>query len=179
MAVTETPVTIFNRLNRLAYNLWWSWNPHAQDLFEAIDKKLWKEVERNPVTFLKRLSREALSEAVSKEDVLILFRKIITEFDAYCNPKDTWFTRTYPDHNKMLIAYFSAEFGLHESLPIYSGGLGVLAGDHCKAASDLGLPFVAVGLLYRQGYFIQQINKRGEQEAVYISYDFTTCLSDL
>ena len=173
MAVTETPVTIFNRLNRLAYNLWWSWNPHAQDLFEAIDKKLWKEVERNPVTFLKRLSREALSEAVSKEDVLILFRKIITEFDAYCNPKDTWFTRTYPDHNKMLIAYFSAEFGLHESLPIYSGGLGVLAGDHCKAASDLGLPLVAVGLLYRQGYFIQQINKRGEQEAVYISYDFT------
>ena len=172
MSAEETPVTIVNKLNRLAYNLWWSWNPQAQDLFESIDKNQWKEAERNPVTFIKRLSKEALIEAVFKEEVLNQYRSVTAEFEAYCNPGDTWFTRTYPDHNKMLIAYFSAEFGLHESLPIYSGGLGVLAGDHCKAASDLGLPFVAVGLLYRQGYFRQQINKRGEQEAVYERYNF-------
>lgn len=173
MSADETPVTILNKLNHLAYNLWWSWNPQAQGIFEAIDRTLWKEVERNPVTFIRRLSREALTEAVSREDVLTLYRTINSEYQAYCNPKETWFSKTYPNHKKMLIAYFSAEFGLHESLPIYSGGLGVLAGDHCKAASDLGLPFVAVGLLYRQGYFKQRINRRGEQEAVYETYDFS------
>lgn len=172
MTNSETPVSILTGLNRLAYNLWWSWNERAQDLFAKIDGRLWKETELNPVVFLKRLSREALTEAVSREEVITLYREVISEFDSYCNPKSTWFSDHYPGWRNMLVAYFSAEFGLHESVPIYSGGLGVLAGDHCKAASDLGLPFVAVGLLYRQGYFSQQINKKGEQEAVYVNYDF-------
>lgn len=172
MTNSETPVSILTGLNRLAYNLWWSWNERVQDLFAKIDGGLWKEAELNPVVFLKRLSREALTEAVSREEVITLYRDVMSEFDSYCNPKSTWFFDHYPGWRTMLVAYFSAEFGLHESVPIYSGGLGVLAGDHCKAASDLGLPFVAVGLLYRQGYFRQQINKKGEQEAVYVNYDF-------
>src|SRR3972149_2462075 len=172
MSAEETPVTIVNKLNRLAYNLWWSWNPHTQDLFESIDKDQWKEAKKNPVIFIRRLGKEALIEAVFKEEVLTLYRNVTKEFEAYCNPRETWFTRTYPNHNKMSIAYFSAEFGLHESLPIYSGGLGVLAGDHCKAASDLGLPFVAVGLLYRQGYFSQTIDGDGAQKANYADSDF-------
>jgi len=169
---SETPVSILTGLNRLAYNLWWSWNEEAQELFAKIDSTLWKEAGMNPVVFLKRLSREALLEAISREEVVTLYRHVISEFDSYLNPKNTWFSDHYPGWRDMLVAYFSAEFGLHESIPIYSGGLGVLAGDHCKAASDLGLPLVGVGLLYRQGYFSQQINKKGEQEALYIDYDF-------
>ncbi len=172
MTSPETPGIILTGLNRLAYNLWWTWHSDAQDLFNLIDNKLWKEVERNPVVFLRRLSREALMEAVSRKEVSDLYRHVISEFDAYCTPKSTWFAEHYPGWTNMHVAYFSAEFGLHESVPIYSGGLGVLAGDHCKAASDLGLPFVGVGLLYRQGYFQQQINKKGQQEAAYVRYDF-------
>lgn len=172
MPESDTPVTILNGLNRLAYNIWWVWNQNAQDLFELIDRNLWKEVERNPVVFLKRLSREVLIEAVSKEDVISLYRHVISEFDSYINPRSTWFTDHYPVYKNMLVAYFSAEFGLHESIPVYSGGLGVLAGDHCKAASDLGLPLIGVGLLYRQGYFKQQISRTGDQEAVYLNHDF-------
>lgn len=173
MTDSKTPVTILTDLNRLAYNLWWTWNRNAQDLLELIDSTLWKEVERNPVVFLKRLSREALMEAVSRDEVITLHRDVISEFDSYCSPKRTWFAENYPGWRNMRVAYFSAEFGLNESVPIYSGGLGVLAGDHCKAASDLGLPLVGVGLLYRQGYFRQQINRKGEQEAVYVHNDFT------
>ena len=173
MADSGAPVTILTGLNRLAYNLWWVWNKNAQDMFDLIDSKLWRQAERNPVVFLKRLNREALIEAESKEEVITLYRQVISEFDAYCNPKSTWFTEHYPGSRNMLVGYFSAEFGLHESLPIYSGGLGVLAGDHCKAASDMGLPLAGVGLLYRQGYFKQQIDKKGQQEAVYLQYDFS------
>ncbi|MDD5434312.1 MAG: alpha-glucan family phosphorylase, partial [Nitrospira sp.] len=172
MPYSETPVTILTGLNRLAYNLWWTWSEDAQKIFELIDGTLWKEVERNPVVFLKRLSRESLNEAVSRREVIDFYRQVISEFDAYLNQEKTWFRVQYPGWENMRIAYFSAEFGLHESVPIYSGGLGVLAGDHCKAASDLGLPFTAIGLLYRQGYFVQQINKKGQQEAVYIRYNF-------
>lgn len=172
MPYEETPVTILTGLNRLAYNLWWTWNDDAQKLFEMIDSKLWKAVERNPVVFLTRLSRESLNESVSKKEVIEHYKHVISEFDSYLNPKNAWFNIQYPGWDNMRVAYFSAEFGLHESVPIYSGGLGILAGDHCKAASDLGLPFVAVGLLYRQGYFVQQINKTGQQEAVYVRYDF-------
>ncbi|MBI5193538.1 MAG: alpha-glucan family phosphorylase [Nitrospirae bacterium] len=172
MPYSETPVTILTGLNRLAYNLWWSWSDNAQRIFDLIDSKLWKEAERNPVVFLKRLSRESLLEAVSRKEVIESYKQVISEFDAYLHQDKTWFNVQYPGWENIRIAYFSAEFGLHESVPIYSGGLGVLAGDHCKAASDLGLPFTAIGLLYRQGYFVQQINKKGQQEAVYVRYNF-------
>ena len=93
---------------------------------------------------------------------------MLAAFDAYMHPASTWFSRDHADHADDVIAYFSAEFGLHEALPIYSGGLGVLAGDHCKSASDLGLPFVGVGFLYPQGYFTQRISADGVQEAIYV-----------
>ena len=136
MPYSETPVTILNGLNRLAYNLWWTWSEDAQRIFGLIDSTLWKEVERNPVVFLKRLSRESLNDAVSRKEVIEFYRQVISEFDSYLNQENTWFTLQYPGWENMRIAYFSAEFGLHESVPIYSGGLGVLAGDHCKAARE-------------------------------------------
>lgn len=170
----ENPVTILTDLNRLAYNLWWTWNYKARHLFMMIDQGLWREVDGNPVVFLQKLSQEALMDAISREEVISLHHEVISEFNSYMNPETTWFQENCPDLRNMLVAYFSAEFGFHPSIPIYSGGLGVLAGDHCKSASDLGLPLVGVGLLYRQGYFKQQINREGRQEALYISYDFST-----
>ena len=172
MTDQETPVSILTGLNRIAYNLWWTWNSDVQEVFKLIDNSLWKEVEGNPVIFLKRLSKETLVTVVSYKEFMDMFKHVISEFDKYCTSERTWFSDHYPAWRNMHVAYFSAEFGLHESVPIYSGGLGVLAGDHLKAASDLGLPLIGVGLLYRQGYFKQQINKKGRQEDVYITHDF-------
>ncbi|MFQ5342561.1 MAG: alpha-glucan family phosphorylase [Anaerolineae bacterium] len=162
-----------SRLDRLAYNLWWSWNPEARRLYSAIDPDLWEYVYHNPVRFLHQVGPAALERAASDETFLSRYRTVMAAFDAYMKPDQTWFDRTYPDLEDHTIAYFSAEFGLHESLPIYSGGLGILSGDHCKAASDLGLPFVGVGFLYPQGYFHQQIDPWGTQKAIYEKLDFS------
>jgi len=161
------------RLNELVYNLWWSWSPRALAMFETIDPLLWEEVNHNPVKLLRMVSPERLELLAGDRDFLALFDDVIAAFDAYMHPESTWFSRTYPDHENKTIAYFSAEFGLHESLPIYSGGLGILSGDHCKSASDLGLPFVGVGFLYPQGYFTQHIAEDGTQEAIYERLDFS------
>ncbi len=162
-----------SRLNDLVYNLWWSWSPRALKLFESIDPLLWEEVNHNPVRLLRMVSPKRLELLARDSDFLELFDDVINAFDAYMNPESTWFSRTYPEHQNKTIAYFSAEFGLHESLPIYSGGLGILSGDHCKSASDLGLPFVGVGFLYPQGYFTQHIAEDGTQEAIYERLDFS------
>lgn len=162
-----------SRLNELAYNLWWSWNPEACQLYRAIDPELWEYVYHNPVKFLRWADARQLERAASDETFRSRYRKVMATFDAYIESDHTWFRRTYPDLSEHTVAYFSAEFGLHESLPIYSGGLGILSGDHCKAASDLGLPFVGVGFLYPQGYFRQQINARGDQEAIYEKLNFS------
>ena len=154
------------RLSELAYNLWWSWNPQAQDLLRAIDVTLWEEIYHNPVHFLREVRQATLEKAAGNPAFLRQYHSVMADFDAYMAGGDTWFDRVHPDDNTGPIAYFSAEFGLHEALPIYSGGLGILSGDHCKEASDLGLPFVGVGFLYPQGYFRQQITNDGNQEAI-------------
>ena len=167
---TPIPVRI-NRLRDIAYNYWWAWNPNATDLFNRIDSQLWESIYHNPVQFLRNVRQRNLIAAVDNPTWLADYDAVVVAFDAYMNRKDTWFKRTYPTE-KSTIAYFSAEFGLHESLPIYSGGLGILAGDHIKEASDLDLPLVAVGFIYPQGYFRQRLDASGWQEALYSKMSF-------
>lgn len=154
-----------NRLGELSYNLWWVWNPHAQRLFTRIDNNLWEKVNHNPIRFLHEVSRPALNAASQLVPYLELYDQIFEEFDAYMTGKNTWYGTAHPDEQKT-IAYFSMEFGLHETLPIYSGGLGVLSGDHLKETSDIGLPLIGVGLLYTEGYFSQRISEDGWQDAI-------------
>ncbi len=165
------------RLAEVAYNLWWIWNPTGQALYEAVDAVLWKQVNHNPVRFLRLVSQARLDRAAADPAFLASYQAVMAAFDAYMRPPagSTWYGRArlnQGDAADPLIAYFSAEFGLHESLPIYSGGLGILSGDHCKTASDLGLPFVGVGFLYPQGYFEQRIDADGRQQASYEKLDF-------
>jgi starch phosphorylase len=160
------------RLRDLAYNLWWTWHPEAQDLYRHIDADLWEEDYHNPVDFLRDVRQRKLEEAAANPEYLAEYDRVMAAFDRYMAAEDTWYRRTFGNANEVTIAYFSAEFGLHESLPIYSGGLGVLAGDHVKEASDLGLPFVAVGFIYPQGYFRQRLDQSGWQEAIYSKLNF-------
>ena len=156
------------RLEDLAYNLFWTWNPKAQQLFSRLDPELWEATEHNPIRLLQETDN--LETAVEDEDFLGIYDEVLRELDAYLGRRNTWIEYVYPQMEDP-VAYFSAEFGLHESLPIYSGGLGVLAGDHVKSASDLGLPLVGVGILYAQGYFRQRINAEGRQEEVYEPFE--------
>ncbi len=136
-----------SRLYELAYNLWWSWHPEARALYRKIDPELWEQVGHNPVRFLSEVQPQHLEEAANDPEYLPHYDDVLKDFDRYMHPHldETWFSRNYPELTHRTIAYFSAEFGIHEALPIYSGGLGILSGDHCKEASDLGLPFVGVG----------------------------------
>ena len=164
-----------SRLYELAYNLWWSWHPEARALYSSLDPDLWEQVGHNPVRFLSSVQPQKLEQAAADSGYIQQYNGVINDFDHYIHPQpdETWFSRTYPELIGKTIAYFSAEFGLHESLPIYSGGLGILSGDHCKEASDLGLPFVGVGFLYPQGYFNQRVNRSGVQEASYDKLHFS------
>ena len=155
------------KLSEIANNLWWSWNTEFLRLFKIIDRDLWETCEKNPVKFLKRVSQDRLEAVVENTDFLREYDRLAKEFDDYITSKNTWFSNKYPENKKDLIAYFSAEYGLDQTIPIYSGGLGILSGDHLKSASDLGIPLVAVGLLYKNGYFHQKINENGEQETEY------------
>lgn len=157
----------FKRLNDLSYNLWWSWNPEAIDLYREIDLDLWEKVGKNPVRFLHEVSQKKLQLKLSDADYMGRLESVIMAFDNYMSEKNTWFSENHPNNINNRVAYFSAEYGLNEVLPIYSGGLGVLSGDHCKAASDLGIPFTAIGLFYKQGYFSQRINTNGWQETCF------------
>lgn len=159
------------RLAELAYNLWWSWHPEAQHLFSDVDPQLWEDVYHNPVKFLDQVRHATLEQAADKPDYAARYNSVMAAFDKYMQATDTWYGVAHPGKEGP-VAYFSFEFGLHESLPIYSGGLGVLAGDHVKGASDLGVPMVFVGYLYPQGYFRQIINVEGWQEAEYPKIDF-------
>lgn len=174
VAVFPTLPPRISRLYDLAYNLWWSWTPEAQALYAGLDPELWQRVQHNPVRLLAEIDPARLEAAARDQAFLARFDAILRDFDAYMRREDTWFRRTYPQHRDKTIAYFSAEFGLHESLPIYSGGLGVLAGDHIKEASDLGLPLVGIGFLYPQGYFTQRVTRDGVQEAFYDKLAFGT-----
>ncbi len=161
-----------NRLGELAYNLWWTWNPDAQRLFSRIDKELWESTYHNPVLFLRQVQRARLNSATNNRYYLEFYDRIFRAFDRYMKSDETWFTTTHPELRHRPIAYFSMEFGLHETLPIYAGGLGVLSGDHTKEASDLGLPFVGIGFFYTEGYFTQRITEDGWQEAQYTAHPF-------
>ncbi len=160
------------RLGEIANNLWWSWNTEFLKLFKDIDIDLWDSVGKNPTKFLKLVEQEKLEKLEKNSAFLKKYDKIVENFDGYMNSKSTWFEKRYPENKgRDLFAYFSAEYGLDEIVPIYSGGLGILSGDHLKSASDLGLPFVAVGLLYKNGYFNQKINGSGVQETEYQDID--------
>ena len=159
------------RITEIANNLWWSWNTDFLGLFKMIDIDLWERCNKNPVKFLKSVEQQKL-EKVSKDVAFVKeYDKIVNDFDGYMNSKNTWFSQKYPDNRNDLIAYFSAEYGLDQTLAIYSGGLGILSGDHLKSASDLGIPLVAVGLLYKNGYFNQVIDRFGMQHPEYRNLD--------
>jgi starch phosphorylase len=160
-------------LAELAYNYWWSWTPERISLFQAIDAVLWRDCGHNPVKLLKWVPYERLTQIAEDPVYLRQLNTLTQKFQHYLADADTWASRVAPQISAQHpVAYFCAEFGLHESLPIYSGGLGVLAGDHLKSASDIGIPLVGVGLLYRQGYFRQRLNRSGWQEDYYVDNEF-------
>ena len=155
----------------IANNLWWAWNSEFLILFKEIDSDLWETVGKNPVKFLKLVSQDKLEDIAKDEEFLAKYDEVVNHFNSYMQTKETWFSKNYPNNANDLIAYFSAEYGIDEIIPIYSGGLGILSGDHLKSASDLGLPFVAVGLLYKNGYFNQKIDGYGTQKTEYTNID--------
>ena len=163
---TKIPSRI-GRLEELAYNFWWSWHREARDLFKMLDYSLWRSTGHNPARMLLEMSPGQLEERACDPLFLRQYDAVMMALDQDLCNGHLWFPEKYPELTDRPIAYFSAEFGLHQSLPIYSGGLGVLAGDHCKEASDIGLPLVAVGFLYEMGYFRQYITADGWQEAIY------------
>ncbi len=155
------------RLQELATDLAYSWNRQVRGLFYRLDPELWDRCGHNPKVFLRRVAQERLDEAAEDRIYLEEYNRALSAYDTYQREEIRSGIEPHLDPSADLVAYFCAEFGLHESLPIYSGGLGILAGDHCKAAGDLGIPFVAVGMLYRQGYFTQTIDGQGNQVAHY------------
>jgi starch phosphorylase len=158
-------------LLELAHNLWWVWHPEAVELFRRLDRKLWDEVHHNPVKLLGLIEQKKLQAAAKDDGYIAHQTRVYRDFKRHLE-EHGWFHNNHADKQKLRVAYFSAEFGLHESLPIYSGGLGVLAGDHLKSASEIGLPLVGVGLLYRNGYFQQYLSADGWQQEAYPELDF-------
>ncbi|MDD3827013.1 MAG: alpha-glucan family phosphorylase [Anaerolineae bacterium] len=160
------------RLRELAHNLWWTWNHEAIELFQRLEPDLWQSTGHNPVLMLGTIRQERLEQIVDDDGFMAHLDRVYGEFDRYMKSAATWYAKTHASADGACIAYFSAEFGLTESLGIYAGGLGILAGDHLKSASDLGLPLVGVGLLYQQGYFHQYLNPDGWQQELYPDNDF-------
>ncbi len=160
-----------SRLEELANDLWYSWDRSTRSLFSRLDPNLWGAVGHNPKAFLKRVDESLLMKASEDQVFLANYHSIISAYDSYqaAPARHEGAAGLKPSDQ---VAYFCFEFGFHESFPIYSGGLGILAGDHCKAASDLRLPLVAIGLLYREGYFFQTIDNRGNQQVTYSDSDF-------
>jgi starch phosphorylase len=162
---------LFFRLKDIVYNLWWTWSPEAHRLFDRLSPAAWRHY-RNPIDVLIDLGAERWRALQDDDEFGRLYHSVVEQFDAYLSPPEpTWFERRHGDYGGGPFVYFCTEFGWHECLQIYSGGLGVLAGDHCKSASDLGLPFVGVGLMYKHGYFRQSIDAEGFQQHFYPDYD--------
>lgn len=169
-ALTSLPPAI-GRLRELAHNLWWSWHPECHYLFSALNEEEWERSNHNPIAALEKATRARLIIVAHEQSYLRLYNQTMAAFDAYMAEAPQSFGPLTPQQP---LAYFSTEYGLSECLPIYSGGLGVLSGDHLKSASDLNIPLVAVGLLYKNGYFRQIIDKNGDQTPVYPENDFAT-----
>ena len=171
--MTTTPLSsselteLIHGLNRLAHNLWWTWNQEAQEIFQKLSPRAWQNLYHNAVAVLHEVSDMELRTRLQDPGFAQEVRSVLDQFEAYLQAPDTWAAEQASQLQKKPIAYFSAEFGLSETLPIAAGGLGVLAGDHAKSASDLGLPFVGISLFYRQGYFMQAINDENWQTEYY------------
>ena len=159
------------KLREIAYNMWWSWSPEAHELFVRLDHDLWEEVYGNPIELITRVGQKRLNELANDDAFMGYVDRAHKSLGQYMADKG-WFLRTFPHAKERVVAYFSMEYGIHESLPIYSGGLGVLAGDHLKTASDLGLPLVGIGLAYAQGYFRQALSDDGWQQELYPANDW-------
>lgn len=173
LRLSEKLPSPLQRLADLAYNYWWSWTSDRIALFQTIDPQEWERCGHNPVAILESATYERLTQLAEDPFYLKQISALAKDFDEYMTQKDTWVNRVAPQvSSEHPIAYFCAEFGIHESLPVYSGGLGILAGDHLKSSSDLGVPMVAIGLLYRQGYFRQRLNRGGWQEDYYVDNIF-------
>jgi starch phosphorylase len=170
--LTQLPDRI-NRLGELARDLWWSWTPEARSLFRRLDYTVWRQTAHNPVRMLQLLPPELVERALGDPSWLAAYDRVIARQDSSRAARQTWCETNCPELQGKAIAYFSAEFALHQSLPIYAGGLGVLAGDHCKEASDLGVPLVGVGFMYPQGYFHQSLTSDGWQQEIYEKLDWT------
>ena len=156
-----------HRLGELATDVWWSWQPGARELFRRLDMTTWRATAHNPARMLRTLGADVLQRAADDPAFVAMYDAAIAGLDAARQPQTSWWKQEGPDLGNKVIAYFSAEFALHQSLPIYAGGLGVLAGDHCKEASDLGIPLVGIGFMYPQGYFHQRISSDGWQQEHY------------
>ena len=159
------------KLGEISENLWWSWNTEFLKIFKEIDIDLWEQCNKNPVKFLRLVDQEKLERASTDPEILRNYRVNVDNFESYMKSRTTWFSKQYPENKDDVIAYFSSEYGLDETLPIYAGGLGILSADHLKSASDLGIPIVAIGLLYKNGYFNQKINRNGEQVSEYYNVE--------
>ena len=173
---TPAPIAVPERLRRLpelAMDLWWTWNPEAREVFRQLDYELWRETAHNPVLMLQKVTPAALETLANDKPFLALYETALAALDGARAARDTWWQHHFGGVAGP-IAYFSAEFALHQSLPIYAGGLGVLAGDHCKEAGDLGLPLIGVGFMYPQGYFHQSVSPEGWQQESYEKLSWAT-----
>ncbi len=153
-------------IKEIAMNLWWSYTPDARELLRRIDRDLWERTGNNPVRMIGMIDQKRWRELAADRSFRQHLDRVSADFDRSLSA-DSWFDATCPEHAEDTIAYFSFEYGLSEALPLYAGGLGVLAGDHLKSASDMGVPIVGVGLLYRVGYFRQYLNPDGWQQEEY------------
>lgn len=164
------PHHLTEELEKLAYNLWWTWNPEAQEIFKILSPSVWESSCHNPVAVLNSVSQQELEARLFDPDLKGKVEEVIDELRAYLNSQQTWVQQRNIEFSNP-IAYFSAEFGLHESLRIYSGGLGILSGDYAKSASDLGIPFIGISLFYREGYFEQKLDPKGWQHEKYVPHE--------
>ncbi|MDJ0925873.1 MAG: alpha-glucan family phosphorylase, partial [Acidimicrobiia bacterium] len=159
-------------LRRVVYDLHWAWNHDAIELFRRLDRDLWETSGHNPVLMLGSITQEQLNTAAADPAFVAHLRRVVAEFGTYTESDSTWYDRTHDSEAGLQVAYLSLEFGITECLSIFAGGLGILAGDHLKSASDLGVPLTGVGLLYQEGYFRQRLNEAGWQQERYVPNDF-------
>jgi len=161
-----------SRIEELARNVWWSWHPKARDVFRALDYRIWTNSGHNPVYVICNISAEKLKLASEDPGFLAIYDQAISAFDREMNDTQTWLSEHFPKLSDRTVAYFSMEFAIHSSLPIYAGGLGILAGDMLKESSDLGVPLIGVGFMYPQGYFQQLISEDGWQQERFRQLNF-------
>ena len=169
---------VLSPLMTIANNMWWCWSSDAVELFRRLDRDMGEETYHSPKAMLGMVSQKRLEELAEDDSFVSHMERVKNDLDKYMT-MNTWFHDSCSDYGDMKFAYFSTEFALHESIPIYSGGLGVLSGDHLKSASDMGLPLVGVGLLYRFGYFKQFLSFDGWQQESTAKIIFSACLSSL